>query len=203
MTTHHFSIREMFALAWGKTKEHAWYLFLVFITYGAFLCLTRNMPFLGSIFDFIIGISLITVSLVIVRGGTPAFNDLIKSFKSYKILWHMVLATILYAIIVIAGLIVFILPGIYLAVRLQFYKFLVVDHETMKPTDALRESMKMTEGIFWKLFAFIIVVILFNMLGALFFLIGLLVTVPITLLATAFLYKHLSAHHAHPTLELL
>ena len=191
MPTHTFSIREALNVGWAKTKEHFWYLLSVFaicvLIIGA-----AHRTLLHPIAGFLLGISIITVSLAIVHNKIPTYYDLIKSFRTYVIPWKSFLSSLLYCLIVLLGLIAFILPGIYLAIRLQFYKYIAVEHQHLKVTDILRESMRITQGHFWKLFAFLIVIILINIVGALPFGILLVITIPITLLAYAHVYKKLS-----------
>ena len=192
-TTHNFTISQIVKESWSKTKENAWYLFCVFMVA---IILMGASP-LSSIF---VGISIITISLVIIRNETPVFYDLVKSFKNYKILWHYFLASLLYMLILIVGLVALILPGIYFGIRLQFYKFLIIDNENLKPMDALKASMKMTKGHFWKLFGFMIVIMFINIIGIIPLGLGLIVTIPLTTLAYALLYKKLTVGHqiAHP-----
>lgn len=195
MTIHKFTLKEVFSPAWTKTKEYAWYLFCVFILSVAVMAIGRFTFILAPLIDYLVGISIVTISLVIASGHTPTFNDLFKSFKNYKITWHYILTTLLYILIVVIGLIFFILPGIYLAVRLHFYKFLIIEHENMGPIDTLKESMRMTSGLFWRLLGFIIVIALFNIVGVLLLGVGLIITIPVSVLAHAFLYKKLLHHN--------
>ncbi len=58
----------------------------------------------------------------------------------------------------------------------------------------------MTVGVKWHLLGFLLIVALLNLLGAIVFLVGLLVTVPVTMIAYAHIYQKLQAHHrAHHT----
>ena len=86
------------------------------------------------------------------------------------------------------------LVTLYYAIRLQFYKFIVVSDENVRGMDALKKSYHMTGTGFWKLVAFIIVVIIMNIVGAIPFGLGLIVTVPVTLIAYTIVYKKY-AHH--------
>lgn len=192
MQTHTFTYKEIFSPAWHKTKENAWYLFRVMLLAAVIMGAGRFFFVFSPIIDFFVGIAIITVSLVIAKGETPTFQDLFKSFKSYKISWHYFLSSLLAMLFVLIGLILLILPGIYLAVRLQFYKFLIVEHEDMGPYQAIEKSIDMTKGHFWKLFGFIVLIALLNILGAIALGVGLLVTIPVSILAHAYLYKKLS-----------
>jgi uncharacterized membrane protein len=195
MTTHNFTQKEIFGSAWAKTKEHSWYIFCLFIAFGSLMGAAKSTFFFSPFVALFVGIAIIAVSLVIVRGGHPTLHDVTKSFRTYKITWHYITASILTLIICLIGLVFLIIPGIYLAIRLQFYKMVVVDNENMKGMDAIEESMKITEGNFWKLFTFTLIVVLINILGAIPLGLGLIITVPVSLLAYAELYKRLSTHH--------
>lgn len=195
MTKHNFKLMDIFESAWSKTKEHAWFLFCIFLMSVLLTCVTGFMPIIGSLTSLFVGIAVTYISIVIASDKTPIYGDLIRCFKSYKITLHYAIATFLYAIIVLLGLILFILPGIYLAVRLGFYKFLVIEYENMKAVDSLKESMKITSGYFWKIFGFVILLIIINILGAIPFGLGLIITIPVSVIAGAVLYKKLAVHH--------
>ncbi len=193
MQTHTFTYGEIFTHAWAKVKEHAWYIFRVFILIAIIMGVAQKLFLVTPLIDLFVGIAIVAISLVIASGKKPTFEDLFESFKTYKITFHYFVASLLVLLSVILGTILLILPGIYLAVRLQFYKFLIVENETMSPTHALKESMRITKGKFWKLFGFVILIILLNLLGLLCLGIGLLITIPVSILAHAFLYKKLTS----------
>lgn len=197
MIKHNFTIKEILISAWHTTKKNAWFLAVIFFISATIMMITRHTGIIGGLINILLGISIINVSLVIANGKTPTYLDTISSFKNYKIFWHYLISSILCVLIVLVGLILFILPGIYLAVRLQFYKFLIISDENLGPVAALKKSMKMTKGYFWKLFGFILAIILLNIIGLLVFIVGLAVTIPVSVLATAFLYKKFN--HAHET----
>ncbi len=191
-----FSKEELFRSGWRKTKEHFWFMFLVLVV----VLLLSFFPSQGflTIITIIIGIfasiSIITISLMIADGKTPVWNDLFLKYGNYKVFLNYLIASILSTIIVGVGLLLLIIPGIYLAIRLQFYRFLVVDKEGIGPVMALKESWRMTENHTWNLFLFMLLVILLNFVGVLLFGIGLFVTVPVSILAYAFLYRKLLAN---------
>lgn len=187
-----FTYKELLAFGWEKTKRYFWFLIGLTIAYFAIAILTSDIAIVSDIVSMCTMIALIAISLVIADGHTPQYKDLLKPFRSYKTVLHYFLAMILYILIVLVGLVLLILPGIYLAVRLQFSPYLIVDDENMGPIESLKKSMKLTQGIFWKLFGFSVVTLLFNIAGALCFGIGLLITLPITGIAYTKLYRKLS-----------
>jgi uncharacterized membrane protein len=92
---------------------------------------------------------------------------------------------------VAGGLILLIVPGIYLGLKYQFFSYLIVDKE-LGVLDSLKESSQITQGVKWQLFGFSLALIGINILGALAFGIGLLVTIPLTVVAHVFVYRKLS-----------
>lgn len=102
----------------------------------------------------------------------------------------------LYALLVSAGLILLVIPGIYLAVRYGLVGFLVADRRT-DVLGAFRESSELTRGMRWRLFAFGLVVFLMNLAGAAFFGVGLLVTLPVGVFASVMVYRRLAERSVH------
>lgn len=98
----------------------------------------------------------------------------------------------LYSLIVAVGLILFVVPGIYWGVRLSMAGFLVVDRG-LDPIAALHESSQVTHGARWRLFLLFLACVGLNLLGALALGIGLLFTIPATVMAFAFTYRRLVA----------
>ena len=76
----------------------------------------------------------------------------------------------------------------YLGVRFQFYNYLLVSGDT-GVIDALHQSFVMTKGAVWKLSLFALLVVLINIAGLLVFIVGLLATIPMTLIAYARVYR--------------
>jgi len=93
-------------------------------------------------------LGLIYAFLKAVRGGKPEVDDLFAAFHRNYL--SAVLAPALAAVLVTVGVFLFVLPGIYLAIRFAFVGFLVLD-EGLGPLQALRASWRLTEGRFWTL----------------------------------------------------
>lgn len=99
---------------------------------------------------------------------------------------------ILYSLVVAVGLILLVVPGIYWGVRLSMAGFLVIDRG-LDPIAALHASSDVTRGARGRLFLLFLACIGLNLLGALALGIGLLFTVPATIMALAFTYRRLVA----------
>jgi uncharacterized membrane protein len=136
--------------------------------------------------NIIIGMGLIRISLEFIGKLKPKIRDLFY----YKPIVSYILASIINGIIVVLGLILLIIPGIILAIRLQYTTYLIVD-KNLGPLEAIKKSWKITRGNTWNLFFLGIILGLINILGVLCLLVGLFITVPLGMLATTFVYRKL------------
>jgi hypothetical protein len=87
----------------------------------------------------------------------------------------------------LAGLLI----GIYLAIKYSFVVTLAIDKEQMGLKETFALSSKMTSGVKLKLVSLGIVLALVNLLGLICLVVGLLVTVPTTMLAYLIVYRKL------------
>lgn len=205
-----FSINEAFRFGWEAFKKNFWFLtaillvlFVISSISNYALRISEHAPFLGGlinlvavIFGIIVQMGIIKITLKFVDKGKPVFDDL---FSEYKLFWRYLGASIIYGLIVLGGLILLIVPGIIWALKFQFYRYLIIDKK-MGIKESLKKSGEMTEGAKWDLLLFWILVIGVNILGALAFGVGLIIAVPVTILASVFVYRELfkHAHSAHP-----
>ena len=106
--------------------------------------------------------------------------------------WRFLGAEILGAIIIFFGLLLLIVPGIIAALGLGMVPFTVIDRGA-GPIDALKESWRITKGHKGQLALLGLALLGINLLGILALVVGLLVTVPVTWLTIAHVYRTLSA----------
>ncbi len=198
-----FSIPEAIKYGWKTTKEH--FIFLAGLIIGTFV-ISAGFNYTAKVFNntgndllafaitalavvvgTILGMGLIYIALKLYDKNTAEYSDILKPAP---LLWRYIASSIMYAIIVLAGLILFIVPGIIWAIKYGFYKYTLID-EKLDIMDSIRRSGEITRGEKWNIFFFGIVLVLLNILGALVFLVGLIITVPITMMATAYVYRKL------------
>ncbi|HLR32826.1 MAG TPA: hypothetical protein VK074_10065 [Fodinibius sp.] len=153
---------------------------------------TQESQILSGIFavaQLFISLGFIKIMLRLVDdhyvGIKDLFNNLLP-FLSYFI------AYFLYTIAIILGLLLFIIPGIFIAVRFLFYPYFILEG-THSSILALQKSYRLTKGLEWELFLFGLAVIALNIAGALFFGIGIIFTYPLTTMATAILFRSLQS----------
>ena len=142
----------------------------------------------GWILSLIVSLGVIKVSLQVSAGKKVEFSDLFSTLP--YVLRYFVLS-ILMTLIILLGFIVFILPGIYLAVRLSYVPYYLLDKNTTV-METLRGSWAITKGRFWKIFVFGILNGLVMLLGLLALGIGILVSAPVTMVAQAAFYRQLT-----------
>lgn len=197
-----FSIEDALKLGWNTMKGNFWFFVgvlvvafvITFVPHAIAGVLQKNFPGLSFLFrivawivEIIVAIGLITIALKFLDGKTPEFNDL---FSFQPFFWKYLGASILTGLVVAAGFILFIIPGIYWLIKFQFFGYFVVD-QGCGPVEALRRSSRITHTVKWKLLGFGLLCMVINWLGAIVLLVGLLVTVPLTLIAYAFVYRKL------------
>ncbi|MFH1150486.1 MAG: hypothetical protein V1748_08430 [Actinomycetota bacterium] len=117
------------------------------------------------------------------------FTDLYSQYKKFL---DMLVGSILYFLIVLGGLILLIVPGIYWAVKYHFWGYLIID-QGMSPVDAIKKSGQMTKGHWWHLFLFFLAMFGLGILGFLACCIGIFVTAPIIMISIAYIYRWLLA----------
>lgn len=105
--------------------------------------------------------------------------------------WKYLGASILAWLAFALGLVLLIVPGIIFGLMFMFATILVIDRD-LGPIEAMRESNRVTRGHKWNLLGLVLVLALVNVLGALALFVGLLVSVPVTLLALMQVYRILA-----------
>ena len=111
--------------------------------------------------------------------------------------WSFLGASLLVSIVVVLGMILLIVPGIIFALMFMFATMIVIDRG-LGPIESMKESKRITTGYKWKLFGLGLVLTLLNIVGLLALIVGLLVTVPVTVLAFTRAYRELSARAGVP-----
>ena len=174
MTKQHFSFEEVFKFGWAKTKQHAWFLALTFIIAGVIINAVKFMPVFDMIVSLMVALSIISIPLLIVL--------------------KFIALSILYAVAVTIGTILLIVPGVYIATRFKFFPYVVIENENADLSDLIKMSYKLTNNHFWVILGFMVLATILNIIGALLFMVGLIVTVPVTLFASAHMYTKLKEH---------
>ncbi len=141
-----------------------------------------------SVISLVLELGSINLVLHLIDGKKAEIADLYNySNLAMKILKTFV-ASILFGIAFVVGLILLVIPGVYIAIRSQFFVYYIVDKDA-GIVDSLKMSWNLTKNGVLNLFLFDLLLIFLNILGAILFGIGLLVTVPLSLIAVTSLYR--------------
>uniref|UniRef100_Q3APN2 Uncharacterized protein n=1 Tax=Chlorobium chlorochromatii (strain CaD3) TaxID=340177 RepID=Q3APN2_CHLCH len=122
----------------------------------------------------------------IAKGESLEFSDF---FKGFNYLLPLFLASLACTLFVSFGLMLFILPGIYLAVSYMFTTFFIIDYK-MNFWQAMETSRTIITRSWFSFFAFAIVLFIINVAGAFLFGIGMIVSAPVTACAAAVAYRN-------------
>lgn len=204
MEKKNFANKEAIKYGWGIMKANLWYFVGVIIVAWLIVGIPSNIAdnlnkpdpcLLGFIFNIIAGVARVIISIGLIKIALkflaeqkPKFKELFNFKGSF---WRFVGGSILYGLIVVAGFILLIIPGIYWAIKYQWFGYCIVDQK-LGPVQALKKSAQMTDTVKWQLLGFGLVMTGINILGFLCLFIGLFATIPTTLLAAVFVYRKLS-----------
>jgi uncharacterized membrane protein len=158
---------------------------------GVFGSLAWNLISLAvSVF---IGIAMARAGLAVVDGRRVEVSDLVRTqdFVAYLVAW------ILVSIIVAVGFVLLIIPGIIAAFLLSLTSYAVLDAH-QDPITALKSSFATTSKNVGPLIVLFLVLLLINLLGGLLCGIGLLVSVPTSVVAVAYTWRHLTGGPVAP-----
>ena len=200
------SVRECLSFGWYRFKSRPW----LFVGTGLILLgasILADLP--RSIiqhaapgkwaFGFIAFVISTGISFLVSMGKTAFYLRAHDSTETadFKDLWHphpywkYGVVSILAGAATIIGLILLIVPGIIIGIMLGFSLYIVIEKES-KPIDAMRESIALTKGHRWNLFLLGLALLGINILGLLALVVGLFVSLPVSMLAIVHAYRILS-----------
>jgi len=189
------TIKNLFLFSFEKIKIHRVVIFtavLIFMTIafagkvlGNYLDTdintTRGLLYMATLFgialiESIVVINVIKQGLVIVRGGTPDLKALLDIPSEWL---RYVIGSTIVNLFVVLGFLFLIIPGFFALAFLIFTLPLIVDKQ-LNPFEALTLSFK-TVSKNWKgMMALVLVSGLLNLVGMMFFFVGLFLTIPLT-----------------------
>ncbi|PKQ60484.1 hypothetical protein BZG02_19215 [Labilibaculum filiforme] len=125
------------------------------------------------------------------RKTEPQFEEILNGFKKFL---FVILSHLLVIGIVGMGFVFLILPGIYLACKMIFVPFLIMDKK-VDPIQAVKLSYYLSKGYFWTIFGMAILSFFVFLLGFICLFVGVFVSIVWIHSAFAVLYKALDDLH--------
>lgn len=124
-------------------------------------------PVMLGVVGFVMSLLSVAVSIIAVRtfvgDETETVPDEYVRHNMAGAVFHMVVGVILFAALIFAGLILFVIPGLYLLTALFFWSvFVAVEDRGF--LDAMGRSWDMTAGHRWQVFGLVLVIGIVNIL---------------------------------------
>lgn len=187
-----FSIFDAVSYGWNILKNNfipsflitSLFLIIPFIRYKFQIAL------IGFILNTVIYYLIIRIMLAVTAGSYKFDNALFVSNKSSLLQYFA--GSVLYYLIIMAGFILLVLPGIYLSIRLCLWDYHLVENNS-NAVDALGWSWKATKGWEFKLALWWLTGKIILLLGFAFILIGYIIAVPLVVYSEYYIYRKIGA----------
>jgi len=196
------SIREAFDFAWGMFKSHFGQFTAYILTFLGAWVILEVLVIAGQGFGFIwwlvahsgffivfagLEVGFIRVCLDLYDNKQVTYTDI---FHELNLGAKFFLVQLVYFAMVLIGLLLVIVPGAYLGTRFTFYPFTFVEGNPNLQY-SLQQSAMTSRSSMRFLFWFSVLIIIFNLIGASILGIGLIVTVSLSVLMRAHVYRQL------------
>ena len=143
---------------------------------------------IDTVWQVFYSLGLSRLALDFIDTGKSTFG---RVFSQGALLWRGLGVTLLTLLIVVVGFLLLIIPGIIWSIKYSMAMYCLVDKK-LGVKESLKMSAELTRGVKWQLFGFWLVLGLINLAGFLALVIGMVITVPLTMLAQAHVYRHLT-----------
>lgn len=202
-------IQALYRYSWKLFTTYAAFIIGIMVTYYILAIVPRiyyllTMPeeptmqtqftsLILTLIQLYLGLGFTKIMLLLLDNNFAQVSDLLSGFRMFV---SYFVASFLYGFGVMVGLFLLVIPGIFIAVRLQFYPFYIIEQGDTGIA-ALYKSYYATENMTLELFLFGITVLIANLLGAALLGVGIIISYPITTAATAIIYKGLIKESQH------
>lgn len=203
MGIHRFEMGEALRFGWDTVKANLGFFIALLIV--AFLIqviprvigeiIYERLPLVSlvlyltaTVLEIVVSLGLIKVSVNFCDDIKGKLDDLLSSFH---LVFSYFAAAVLYFLIVVAGLLLLVVPGVIWCIKYSLFPYFIVD-EKMGPIEAIKASGKATSGVKFQLFLFGLLLGLVNLGGLLALGIGLFVSIPVSMVSYAYVYRQLA-----------
>lgn len=145
------------------------------------------VSFILTMVQLFLSLGFTKIMLLLVQDEFVRVADM---FNNFRIFLSYFVASFLYGIAVALGILLLVLPGIFIAIRFQFFPYFILEQKDSSFT-ALQKSYYLSQNLTVELFLFGVLVVALNVAGILLLGIGIIFTYPLTTMATAVIYKSL------------
>ena len=197
-----FTISEVFKTSWQALKSQIWVLVGLYIGY-VILAMIINLlitpqltSVIGITISYAIGLLLVSIfSLGYIKNMFQTLDGEEPQFSAYgqqasKVLTYLV-AYVLFMIIISIGLLLVVLPGIYLILRLQFFGAFIVE-ENAGIIDCFKKSWAITKGQGMNLFILFLTMLGIGIVGVLLLIVGWFIAFPLINIMQCYVFRKLN-----------
>jgi hypothetical protein len=196
-------ISQAFKFAWPIFRKHfglfsailltiagAWAVLEIVVIagqrFGILLWVAMHLIFLS----FLAGVELgfLQISLALCDGKEPTFAD---AFKQLALGPKFLVGQIIYLLISALGFLLLVVPGAYLSARYALFGFCMATGQ-VSLMRSFQQSADLSAGVKIYLFSILLFLLALNALGASLLGLGLLITVPLSVLIMTTIYRQLS-----------
>ena len=182
---------DYFKTGWGLFKQYpggfVGFCLLNFVIQAAL----HAIPYLGALASAAVSAPLFMgnfiVSAKLLHRQTPEFRDFFTGFQYFL---PLLLLSVAAGLFISIGTLLLVIPGLYLVVAYMFASYLVVDRG-LDFWPAMELSRRTVTPRWFGYFAFVLLVALLNLAGAVALGVGLLVTIPLSFCAVTAAYADL------------
>ena len=196
---YHVDIGDCIARSWSLVTGNFWPVVGTSLLVILIQAALGAVPFLGAIAGLLLGGvfagGLYFFFLKLVRQQAADLNDAFVGFRLAFV--PLMLAGLVKTLLTVAGVVLCILPGIYLAVAWMFTYLLVVD-KGLDFWPAMELSRKVVTKHWWTLLGLVLINLLIALAGVLACVVGVLVAIPVGLGAVVYAYEDIFGSKSSP-----
>ncbi|MDR0429668.1 MAG: hypothetical protein LBH58_04225 [Tannerellaceae bacterium] len=194
-----FNISEVLRTSWGALKSQIWILVGLFIGYSILSAVFTLLliPYASLSYGWIIGnLLFLAISLIFNLGYMKNLFQTLDGeepqFSAYgqqaRKIGTCLIAELIYGILVLVGALLFVIPGIYIYLRLQFFVAFIVE-EDAGIIESLKRSWEITDGQTLPLLVFLLTAIIISLVGFIILGVGVFVAYPLIMLMQCYIYR--------------
>ena len=184
-------LSDYFKTGWGLFKQYPSGFVGFCLLYLLIQAVLHSIPYVGAVASFAVSTPLLMgnfiVSAKLLHGQPPEFRDFFTGFQYFL---PLLLLSLVAGLFIGIGTLLLVIPGIYLLVAYMFASYLVVDRR-LDFWPAMELSRRTVHPRWFGYFAFVLLVVLLNLAGAIALGVGLLVTIPLSFCAVTAAYADL------------
>lgn len=203
------SIRKAFDFAWITLKKQSGLFTAILLTFCASWVILEVIVVAGQRFGLLLWviahlsflvifagmeIGFIRICLAMHAGEQIHYSDI---FRELHLGFNFLFVQLVYFVMILAGFVLLIVPGAYLAAKYALYAFYFADgYSNVK--QSFQQSAVTSQGSWPFLLWFSLLSLLLNFLGASLLGVGLIITIPLSLLMKTSIYCQLRAASTDP-----